>query len=274
MGTGLIFAVIAGLWAVVLVPMWLRRHESTNEVRQVSRFQGTMATLGGRAATPPPSSTATVDPAPLRRPNPARAARSLPSSPAATARRRRAVLIAVGVVLVVALGAALAGAVRLEYVLAAAAVVVVILLGMAAWSRRRARQQARRRRSAAQAARRERLDRINATTPPAGTTRRQEQTAVGVPPPAPAVYDAEAERAWEPVAVPLPTYVTAPRAPRVVRVIDLTRPGRWVEGEDSPSAAGAVPLAEPAVTTEFIPGAQDSIVTGEVVVERRRAASG
>ena len=42
-------------------------------------------------------------------------------------------------------------------------------------------------------------------------------------------YDAVAERVWEPVPVPLPTYVSAPKAPRSVRVIDLTKPGAWTD---------------------------------------------
>ena len=32
---------------------------------------------------------------------------------------------------------------------------------------------------------------------------------------------------WEPVPVPLPTYVTAPKAPRVIRRIDLSTSGAW-----------------------------------------------
>lgn len=35
---------------------------------------------------------------------------------------------------------------------------------------------------------------------------------------------------WEPVPVPLPTYVTAPRAQRVIRTIDLATPGAWTSG--------------------------------------------
>lgn len=35
---------------------------------------------------------------------------------------------------------------------------------------------------------------------------------------------------WEPVPVPLPTYVTAPVAPRVTRSLDLGSPGTWDSG--------------------------------------------
>ena len=49
--SGVIYAVIALLWAVVLVPMWLRRHDEVSESRSVDRFQGAMRTLSRREAS-------------------------------------------------------------------------------------------------------------------------------------------------------------------------------------------------------------------------------
>ncbi|MGW2253625.1 divisome protein SepX/GlpR [Kitasatospora sp. NPDC001660] len=40
---------------------------------------------------------------------------------------------------------------------------------------------------------------------------------------------------WEPVPVPLPTYVTAPVAPRVSRGLDLSAPGTWTAGRPTES---------------------------------------
>ncbi|MFE2723161.1 gephyrin-like molybdotransferase receptor GlpR [Kitasatospora sp. NPDC059327] len=40
---------------------------------------------------------------------------------------------------------------------------------------------------------------------------------------------------WEPVPVPLPTYVTAPVAPRVTRGLDLSAPGTWTAGRPAES---------------------------------------
>ncbi|MDH6706299.1 hypothetical protein P3T27_003022 [Kitasatospora sp. MAA19] len=40
---------------------------------------------------------------------------------------------------------------------------------------------------------------------------------------------------WEPVPVPLPTYVTAPVAPRVSRGLDLSAPGTWTAGRPAES---------------------------------------
>ncbi|WP_035798527.1 divisome protein SepX/GlpR [Kitasatospora mediocidica] len=45
---------------------------------------------------------------------------------------------------------------------------------------------------------------------------------------------------WEPVPVPLPTYVTAPVAPRVTRGLDLGAPGTWSSGR--PAEARRTPL--------------------------------
>ncbi|WP_443077733.1 divisome protein SepX/GlpR [Streptomyces sp. SP17BM10] len=45
---------------------------------------------------------------------------------------------------------------------------------------------------------------------------------------------------WEPVPVPLPTYVTAPVAPRVSRDLDLTAPGTWTAGR--PAEPRTTPL--------------------------------
>lgn len=46
---------------------------------------------------------------------------------------------------------------------------------------------------------------------------------------------------WTPVPVPTPTYVTAPRARRSVRTIDLSNPGSWTASSGlAPSAAARV----------------------------------
>ncbi|MCC9306816.1 hypothetical protein LN042_06805 [Kitasatospora sp. RB6PN24] len=44
---------------------------------------------------------------------------------------------------------------------------------------------------------------------------------------------------WEPVPVPLPTYVTAPVAPRVNRGLDLAAPGAWTASAGAPRPAEA-----------------------------------
>ena len=44
-GSGIIVAVLVGMWALVLVPMWLRRHDQAQEVKSVNRFSTAMGSL-------------------------------------------------------------------------------------------------------------------------------------------------------------------------------------------------------------------------------------
>jgi len=41
---------------------------------------------------------------------------------------------------------------------------------------------------------------------------------------------ADSDDEWRPNPLPLPTYVTAPKAVRPIKVIDLTTPGAWSSG--------------------------------------------
>ena len=49
--TGLIYVVIIGLWAAVLIPIWLKRQDQVSEVRSTARFSSAMRSLGDRADT-------------------------------------------------------------------------------------------------------------------------------------------------------------------------------------------------------------------------------
>lgn len=48
--SGLIYAVIVGAWAAYLVPMWLRRQDELNEARPTERFSTAIRLLSGRGA--------------------------------------------------------------------------------------------------------------------------------------------------------------------------------------------------------------------------------
>lgn len=50
MTSSVVFGVIILMWAVVLVPMWLRRHDETEETRSVDTFSKAMHTLSRREA--------------------------------------------------------------------------------------------------------------------------------------------------------------------------------------------------------------------------------
>ncbi|HEY8985232.1 MAG TPA: hypothetical protein VIU15_37365, partial [Streptomyces sp.] len=77
---------------------------------------------------------------------------------------------------------------------------------------------------------------------------------------------------WDPVPVPLPTYVTAPVAPRATSDVDLGAPDTWSSARSSAVAPEHEAEAEPA-----LPEAQDaddaSRADGDERSDARRAAS-
>lgn len=69
--------------------------------------------------------------------------------------------------------------------------------------------------------------------------------------------DDEVEGGWRPVPVPLPTYVTKPKASRTIRTIDLSTEGLWAEveaqlprqGEPEPAVVDGAPSSAPDVAS-------------------------
>jgi hypothetical protein len=47
----LIYAAIIALWAAVLIPIWLKRHDQVSEVRSTARFSSAMKSLGSRESS-------------------------------------------------------------------------------------------------------------------------------------------------------------------------------------------------------------------------------
>jgi hypothetical protein len=81
---------------------------------------------------------------------------------------------------------------------------------------------------------------------------------------------------WDPVPVPLPTYVTAPVAPRATSDVDLGAPDAWssarsssVAPEQEAADAGDVPAGE----SEDADRAEDRVADGDERSDARRAAS-
>jgi hypothetical protein len=291
---------------VVLVPIWLRRHDDVTESRSVDRFQGAMRTLSRRASAgdrrevlvPRRSATRAL---------PDGASAQLSAAARAAVHRRRTVLALAGVTAALA---ALGAFALLPLWTAMAPFALLLGFLVRVWiAARRARSRAlAARRASAAALRRERRAAVLEAVGPDGTLRVPPRRAVAarraealepasaavgqqvaalvdrapaaaseaaVPAAASAagLYDAVAEHVWEPVPVPLPTYVLAPKAPRSVRVIDLTKPGHWTSGHlDEDERAG---LDEEIARSEdaSVPGSRrpDGIVTGEVLIQRRYA---
>ncbi|MFI5807552.1 gephyrin-like molybdotransferase receptor GlpR [Streptomyces sp. NPDC051561] len=68
---------------------------------------------------------------------------------------------------------------------------------------------------------------------------------------------------WEPVPVPLPTYVTAPVAPRATGDLDLGAPGTWSSARSS--------TADPMASAADAPGSSSSSPSGSAARQRPQA---
>jgi len=257
--TGLIYVVIIALWAAVLIPIWLRRHDQISEVRSTARFSSAMRSLGSQGQvqyatdgyllderdlemTPSPRRTAEPE-ARMTRPTTERPPlgldpdyeRELVRQTAAT--RRAIVLGILTVILLVTLLLAVVGVLpRWAPVLAALPVVAFVLAASMTASARSS----------------SRTDRH--------PSRRAAEDADLVPPAAPAAQDEDDwenwnawddEDSWDAVPTTLPTYVTAPRASAMPRGIDRSRPGEWTgsamveTAQAMRSRPRSAPLADP-----------------------------
>lgn len=310
--SGLVYAAIVLMWAAVLIPMWVRRHDAGNEGRSAERFGQAMRVLsrressmdrreivlpaspratgataaavsgGSRRSVGSPAVTARRIPAttPARRP-----AATRPSSAAARASlaRRRARTLAVLGGLAVLLGVlALLSVVPSWAPLPIGLLLVGFVVHLRLEARRAQRRRSQRQVPSSRGGRgsgggAERLPTTARTRPAqpreelpeeerADTSRALVVETKGTLASAtvaaglgvedgPAVADRGAEPMpepaaddWQPNPLPLPTYVSAPKAMRPIRVIDLTTPGAWTSGrlldDEVPVVADALATAE------------------------------
>jgi hypothetical protein len=245
-GSGLILLGIVGAWLAVLVPMALRKHDTS--LGSVDRFHDAMRVLSRRDAKQERAAArvdAEVEPVPAGRVSAARA-RLADRPPLTPAARRRRLLLALLTVSLATLVGALAGPL---WLLAPHLVVDLLLAAFVVHLRRtavaRAEREWRASMSRRAAPRRERpAPDVVVAEQPAEPVLRVPVHVAGVPdvmPARPLPLAAPAARydeppaargaqgeAWSPVPVPTPTYLSAPTAPR--RVVDLTRPGAYADG--------------------------------------------
>ena len=282
--TGLIGLAIIGIWLIVLVPMWLNRHESADANRSMDSFSAAMNVLSRRTA----DQGVTVD----NYPNVERFESGGPRRPSAIpgavgraklmVRRRRVAAALAGLLAVLTL-TALLDVTSWWYTLAA----LLAAVGYAIHLRNEAiRDRELRRRRLARAGYstgwEERVPNEALRVAPRAADRLVSEDAVL---PAPAISPAGTENGsrWEPMPVPLPTYVSKPvatrppaPAPRAdvdsTRTIDLTHPGAWSEGFSSEGLSSAEveidhrhlldgPVAGPDVEEDEL----------DLILERRRA---
>jgi hypothetical protein len=255
-GSGLILLLIVGAWLAVLVPMALRSSEAASAHSTVDRFHDAMRVLARRDSAAR-GQTRAVEDVPAASPAP----RRQPPAPPRTrtgltpvARRRRAV----GGLLLVSVGSLVGGLVGPVWLFGVHAVADGLLLAGFLWLRSQAVLREERQWRTAMGDRRsdrtsrewsplEELapapvavygvpDRMPARREIVSTDSvfdqyadvpSRQRTAPAVPPaPAPQVPAARGAQGepWQPVPVPVPMYVTAPRAPR--RLVDLTEPAQ------------------------------------------------
>lgn len=231
--TGLIYVVIIALWAAVLIPMWLRRHDQISEVRSTARFSSAMKSLGSQGQVQYATDSYSLDSRSLemnlpatRPPDPeARMSRPTSERPAqgldpdyerelvrqSAATRRAVVLGSLTLILLFSLVLAIVGVLpRWAPIIAALPVVAFVLAASMTSSARSGAQAAPRGADGAAAPR----------VVPAGAAADVEDDWE--------TWNAwDDEDSWEAVPTTLPTYVTAPRASAVPRGIDRARPGEW-----------------------------------------------
>lgn len=211
MGSGLILLGIAGAWLAVLVPMALRSHDAAKAMSSADRFGDAMRVLARREQQGRGTARSVVVPRPV-----------VAQAPVPLAVRRLRVLLVLSglagfTLLLTLLG--LGWALPLHLLVDALAIAYVAHL----------RHQALRRaeRSIRSAARPRPMTASAAPLRIAGIPDRMPERPSGAAPaaryvePQPGALGAP----WSAPAVPVPTYVTAPMAPR--RTYDLTVPGAW-----------------------------------------------
>jgi hypothetical protein len=272
--SGLIYAAIVAAWAAFLVPKWVRRNEEVERAREVDQERG-VRVLSRKDGPPQAPHGAVAVPVVAGPAGPVASRAIEPDVFAEAARRRRRMLSLLLVLLVVSLAVVFVGRAPM-WLPAGPGVLLVLFLFVA---RRAAVVQAQRRRVEA---RRRATSRRLAERPEGGVVWTSSSEGAAAPEegvqrrlvlpdeivePAPAV-----EGEWSPVSVPLPTYLTKPKATRpAARKIDLGQPGAWTSGRLDPASSIELPRRDPVERPAASAEPDDDAGTDEVVEERRRA---
>jgi hypothetical protein len=256
-GSGLIYAVIIVMWAAYFIPRWLRRHEELSESRSVERFDHAMRILSRRdpvgdqryVVVPPRPEPAPGDRGSLPAQRDRR--RRPPVSPVAM-RRRRVLAALMMLTLVTGAVVPLTPAPWWSPLVGLGAVVLFLVHCRLQARTSRAVSRTRdavRKRSRSRLMRFDALDRLMTVRRELAEDRAAEERRWAETEEAYArEREAEERRAaaeaqgWQPVPVPLPTYVSKPMAPRRAPTIDLTRPGAWSEAQGATAGGEAAPF--------------------------------
>ena len=295
--SGLIYAAIVAMWAAVLVPMWLRRHDASVEARSVDRFSTAMRILSRRSAATTskryvvmprrlpdsmswhvsgasvPSSASASPAGPARTSARAPVTRRPGDARRALIARRRRVMLSLTAFAAFTLLLVVVGLVPWPV----QALVDLLLVAYVTHLRIEAKNAARLRSRGVRGGSRSAPVRPRPVAPAAAYAAVPVQTpaepvvveaveaAVEVPATEPRHHDedisATGTDGWQPVPVPPPTYTLKPPAPSPSYVVDLTRPGHWSESQ----------LIE---DDALDPGAWEDDDELDAIVDRRRVVGG
>jgi hypothetical protein len=267
-GSGLLYAGLIVIWGVYFIPRWLRRHDELSEARSIAKFDNAMRILSRREATPdkryvvmPPRSAEHRSPSRTRRPA-SRTSRPVTTVSSVTFRRRR---ILAGLLLVTLVVGLLAPLSAVPWWAPVVAVTLTLVYLVHCRLQARSRHEVSRTRAAVQKRSMSRLMRFDAIerlmtvrrelaeeraeeerrwqeAEAAEARLREEEERRRV----------EAEAGWNPVPVPLPTYVSKPVAPRAASSIDLGDPSTWSTTRtevSEPTVPAQAQQVEPVPTT-------------------------
>jgi len=243
---------LAVAWAVYLIPKALEHHEEGARTRTVERFSARLRVLArrepvsrrkARLVTPAAATSATERTASRPTPVPQLTATQLRARRQAAARAARRRLRVVTLLLVANAGVATVAYLKLiDWVWCAVPVGLLVAWLLAC------RLMVKRER--AELRPRGRIPAEQQTDKPAdatGETARVEASPLGDEPPRQDLAERDPD-SWDPVSVPLPTYVSKPVAQRTVSTIDLDSTGVWSSGRntaDSLLAREAEAVARP-----------------------------
>jgi hypothetical protein len=257
-GSGLIYAAIAILWAAVLIPMWLRNHDTAAENRSAERFGQAMRVLSRKeqedadVARQTPADQGLLHEAEV--PAPARPAQRAARRPAQrpverpvrrpaqrtlAQRRARTLGVMVGLTLLITL-AAVVSPVPWWAPLPVVALLGAFVVHLRIQALQRQRRPGGVRRSAERPVAAESVVDAPLERPTSGFVSGPSKAVTvetkGVSSSDEVAFeqdgqaDLDGDETWRPNPLPLPTYVTAPKAVRPIKVIDLTTPGAWSSG--------------------------------------------
>lgn len=300
--SGLIVLGIVAIWVVVLVPMWLNRHDAANASRSMDTFSTAMRVLsrrqqssGDRRYVVMPQREnwgLTVDNMPNA------STRKAPRAPISLAARRRRVGLVLITLVVVTAAVSFVGVTPWWANGIADALVVAYVVHLRSRAIRARELNVRRDARAARM-----TSAVAAGDGLGGRAGRAayRRPAAGIEAAVAAAYGEEVMllegdpagtsngSRWEPVPVPLPTYVSKPvvqrPAARVtsasVPVVDLTKPGAWTDGEVDvrhllldETGSGTVSASDGAASRRYVPPpmtAEDEEL--DLILTRRRAVN-